>query len=228
MKVVILAGGKGTRLSEYTKSIPKPMVKINKIPIIVHIMKHYSKHGFKDFIIAAGYKKKIIQNYFKKKINNWNVRIVDTGKNTMTGGRIKRLKKYLGNEAFLLTYGDGVSDVNIKSLLKFHKKSKSIITLTAVRPPARFGAVTIKKNKVVKFKEKSKLGESWINGGFFIIEPGFFSFIRNDGTYLEKEPLENASKKKLLAAFKHEGFWQCMDTIRDKELLEVQLKKKID
>ena len=228
MKDVILAGGKGTRLSEYTKSNPKPMVKINKIPIIVHIMKHYSKHGFKDFIIAAGYKKKIIQNYFKKKINNWNVRIVDTGKNTMTGGRIKRLKKYLGNEAFLLTYGDGVSDVNIKSLLKFHKKSKSIITLTAVRPPARFGAVTIKKNKVVKFKEKSKLGESWINGGFFIIEPGFFSFIRNDGTYLEKEPLENASKKKLLAAFKHEGFWQCMDTIRDKELLEVQLKKKID
>jgi len=228
MKVVILAGGKGTRLSEYTKSIPKPMVKINKIPIIVHIMKHYSKHGFKDFIIAAGYKKKIIQNYFKKKINNWNVRIVDTGKNTMTGGRVKRLKKYLGNEAFLLTYGDGVSDVNIKNLLKFHKKSKSIITLTAVRPPARFGAVTIKKNKVVKFKEKSKLGESWINGGFFIIEPGFFSFIKNDGTYLEKEPLENASKKKLLAAFKHEGFWQCMDTIRDKELLEVQLKKKID
>ena len=228
MKVVILAGGKGTRLSEYTKSIPKPMVKINKIPIIVHIMKHYSKHGFKDFIIAAGYKKKKIKNYFKKKINNWNVRIVDTGKNTMTGGRVKRLKKYLGNEAFLLTYGDGVSDVNIKNLLKFHKKSKSIITLTAVRPPARFGAVTIKKNKVVKFKEKSKLGESWINGGFFIIEPGFFSFIKNDGTYLEKEPLENASKKKLLAAFKHEGFWQCMDTIRDKELLEVQLKKKID
>ena len=225
MKVVILAGGKGTRLSEYTKSIPKPMVKINKIPIIVHIMKHYSKHGFKDFIIAAGYKKKIIQNYFKKKINNWNVRIVDTGKNTMTGGRIKRLKKYLGNEAFLLTYGDGVSDVNIKSLLKFHKKSKSIITLTAVRPPARFGAVTIKKNKVVKFKEKSKLGESWINGGFFIIEPGFFSFIRNDGTYLEKEPLENLSADGELMAFKHAGFWHPVDTLRDKNYLNDLVKK---
>ena len=147
MKVVILAGGMGTRLSEYTKSIPKPMVKINNVPIIIHIMKHYAKYGFKDFLIATGYKSKIIQNFFKRKILDWNIKIVNTGKNTMTGGRIKRLKKFINDETFMLTYGDGLSNVNLNLLLKFHKKNKNVATLTAVRPPARFGAIKVNGSK---------------------------------------------------------------------------------
>ena len=225
MKVVILAGGRGSRLSEYTQAIPKPMVKVNKIPIIVHIMKHYSKFGFTDFIIAAGYKKNIIKKYFKKKIKNWTVNVVDTGLNTMTGGRIKRLEKILKNKTFLLTYGDGISNVNIKKIINFHKKSKACITLTAVRSPARFGTVIISKNKVIKFREKSQLDDSWINGGFFVVSPSFFNFLKNDNTYLEREPLTKVSKKKLLAAYKYNGFWQCMDTVRDKEVLEKKFKK---
>ncbi|MAV56391.1 MAG: glucose-1-phosphate cytidylyltransferase [Candidatus Pelagibacter sp.] len=226
MKVIILAGGMGTRLSEYTKSIPKPMVKIKKIPIIIHIMNHYSKSGFKDFIIATGYKSKIIEKFFRKKISNWNIKIINTGKNTMTGGRLKRLRKIVGNETFMMTYGDGVSNVNLKKLLKFHKKNKKMITLTAVRPPARFGAIKINGQLVKHFKEKSKLDEGWINGGFFVIESKFLKFIKNDKTYLEREPLETASKKRQLSAFKHEGFWQCMDTKRDKDYLEKILKTK--
>ena len=226
MKVIILAGGMGTRLSEYTKSIPKPMVKIKKIPIILHIMNHYSKSGFKDFIIATGYKSKIIEKFFRKKIFNWNVKIIYTGKNTMTGGRLKRLRKVVGNETFMMTYGDGVSNVNLKKLIKFHKKNKKMITLTAVRPPARFGAIKINGHLVKHFKEKSKLDEGWINGGFFVIESKFLKFIKNDKTYLEREPLETASKKRQLSAFKHEGFWQCMDTKRDKDYLEKILKTK--
>ena len=226
MKVIILAGGMGTRLSEYTKSIPKPMVKIKKIPIILHIMNHYSKSGFKDFIIATGYKSKIIEKFFRKKIFNWNVKIIYTGKNTMTGGRLKRLRKVVGNETFMMTYGDGVSNINLKKLIKFHKKNKKMITLTAVRPPARFGAIKINGHLVKHFKEKSKLDEGWINGGFFVIESKFLKFIKNDKTYLEREPLETASKKRQLSAFKHEGFWQCMDTKRDKDYLEKNIKTK--
>ena len=225
MKVVILAGGLGTRLSEYTKKIPKPMVKINKKPIIFHIMKHYAKFGFKDFIIAAGYKQQVLKNYFRKKNFGWKINIIDTGPKTMTGGRLKRLKKYLKNETFLLTYGDGISDVNINKLIKFHKKNKGFVTLTAVRPPARFGAIKIKGKKVTYFKEKSKLNEGWINGGFFVFEKEIFNYIKNDQTFLEKEPLSKIGSLKKLNAFKHNGFWQCMDTLRDKEILEKAFKK---
>ncbi len=226
MKVVILAGGFGTRLSEYTKDIPKPMVRIKGKPIIHYIMKHYAKYGFKDFIIAVGYKKKIIKKYFKKnRSKNFKVNVIDTGLNTMTGGRVKRLQGLLSNQRFFLTYGDGVSNVNIKKLLSFHKKGKKIATLTYVRPPARFGAIKINNNHVTYFKEKSRLDEGWINGGFFIFEPSIFKYIKNDKTFLEKEPLQNISKNKQLLGFKHNGFWQCMDTKRDKEILEKSFNK---
>jgi glucose-1-phosphate cytidylyltransferase len=225
MKVVILAGGYGTRLSEYTKSIPKPMVKINGKPILLHIIEHYLKYGFDNFYIALGYKGKIIKRYFKNLKNlKYKVNLIETGLNTMTGGRLKRLKKKLGNETFLLTYGDGISDVNLNQLVKFHKKNKKLITLTAVRPPARFGAIKIIGNKVKTFKEKSKLDEGWINGGFFVIEPKFLNYIKGDATFLERDPLERASRKKQLFAYKHHGFWQCMDTKRDKDYLESILK----
>ncbi len=224
-KVVILAGGFGTRISEYSRTIPKPMIKINNKPIIIHIMEHYAKYGFKDFYIALGYKGSIIKQYFKKNKFDWNINLIDTGLKTMTGGRLKRLKKFLKNETFFLTYGDGVSNVNIKSLMKFHLKNKKIVTLTAVRPPARFGALKLKGNIVKYFKEKSKLDEGWINGGFFVINPEFFNYIKSDKTFLEKEPLEKVTNIKQLAAFKHLGFWQCMDTKRDKEKLEIILKK---
>tara|TARA_A100001015_G_scaffold319631_1_gene443124 strand:+ start:2442 stop:3134 length:693 start_codon:yes stop_codon:yes gene_type:complete len=227
MKVVILAGGYGTRISEYSKTVPKPMIKIGGHPIIFHIMKHYSKYGFKDFIIALGYKGDVLKKFFKKKFYDWNIQLINTGKNTMTGGRLKRLKKYLEHETFMLTYGDGLSDVNLKSLLNFHKKNKKIMTLTAVRPPARFGAIKINNNYVSYFKEKSKLDEGWINGGFFVIEPKFLKYIKNDKTYLEREPLEKITKKKQLVAFKHHKFWQCMDTKRDKDYLEKILKKNL-
>ena len=226
MKVVILAGGLGTRLSELTKTIPKPMVKINGKPIIVYIMEQFAKYGHKDFYIALGYKGSVIKKYFKNRFPNWNINLIDTGKKTMTGGRLKRLNKYLAENTFLMTYGDGVSNVNINELVRFHKKQNKMVSLTAVRPPARFGALKIQNNKVKYFKEKSKMDEGWINGGFFVIEPKFFRFIKNDKTYLEREPLENLCKKKQLSAFKHFGFWQCMDTKRDKENLEKILKKR--
>ena len=226
MKVVILAGGFGTRLSEYTKTIPKPMVNVAGKPILLHIMSHYAKYGFKDFYIALGYKSQVIKKYFNKKFYDWNVNLIETGKATMTGGRLKRLKKYLNKETFMLTYGDGASDINIKKLLKFHKKNKRMVTLTAVRPPARFGAIKIKGNYVSYFKEKSKMDEGWINGGFFVMEPKFLKLIKNDKTFLEREPLEKASKRSQLIAYKHEGFWQCLDTKRDKDKLEKILKKK--
>ena len=226
MKCVILAGGKGTRISELTKKIPKPMIKIMGRPIIFHIMKHYSNYGIKDFIIAAGYKQNVIKRYFQnKKPKSWKIQIINTGQDTMTGGRLKRLKKYLNNETFMVTYGDGLSNVNINKLIKFHKKFKKISTLTTVRPPARFGAIKIKGNKVTYFKEKSKLDEGWINGGFFVFEPEIFKLIKNDKTFLEREPLQKLGKKKQLLAFKHNGFWQCMDTIRDKKILEREFKK---
>ena len=227
MKVIILAGGFGSRISEYTKTIPKPMIKIKNKPILHHIMDHYSKYGHKEFYIALGYKGEVIKKYFKsKKISNWKINLIETGKNTMTGGRLKKFEKIINNETFMITYGDGLSDVNINKLVKFHKKNKKIATLTAVRPPARFGAVKLNGNKVSYFKEKSKLDEGWINGGFFVMEPTIFKYISGNKTFLEKEPLVNISKKKELVAFRHEGFWQCMDTKRDKELLEKNLKIK--
>lgn len=227
MKCVILAGGKGSRISELSKDIPKPMINVLGKPILIKIMQHYSNYGFNDFIIAAGYKKEVIKKYFKlNKFKNWNIEVVDTGLNTMTGGRIKRLKKYINDKTFMLTYGDGLSDVNLEKLLKVHKKSKKIATLTAVRPPARFGAIKIFKNRVSYFKEKSKLDEGWINGGFFVLEPTIFKFIKGDKSFFEREPLQKISKLKQLYAFKHKGFWQCMDTLRDKEILEKALKSK--
>jgi glucose-1-phosphate cytidylyltransferase len=228
MKVVILAGGFGTRLSEYTKTIPKPMVKVGGKPIIFQIMKLYAKYGFNDFYIALGYKGEVIKSFFKKKFYNWNVTLVDTGKKTMTGGRLKKMKNLFGkNETFMMTYGDGLSNVNIKKLLTFHKKNKKLVTLTAVRPPARFGVIKLKGNFVNYFKEKSKMDEGWINGGFFVMNAKFLNFIKNSQTFLEKEPLERATKQKQLAAFKHRGFWQCMDTKRDKDKLDEILKKNI-
>ena len=225
MKVVILAGGFGTRLSEYTKILPKPMVKVGGKPILLHIMNHYAKYGFDNFYIALGYKGEIIKKYFKKKKFKWKINLIETGKNTMTGGRLLKMKKYIGNETFMATYGDGISDVNLKKLVKFHKKSKKIATLTAVRPPARFGGLKLSGNSVKYFKEKSKLDESWINGGFFVLEPEIFKFIKNNNTYFEREPLENLTKKKQLAALKHNGFWQCMDTKRDKDNIDKLLRK---
>ena len=201
MKVVILAGGLGTRISEYTKIIPKPMIKVCNKPLIYFIMKHYANYGFKDFYIALGYKGHIIKRYFEKKNFGWNINLIDTGQKTMTGGRLKRLKKYLGNEPFMLTYGDGLSNVNIKKLIDFHKKNKKLVTLTAARPPARFGAIKILGNKVKYFKEKSKLDEGWINGGFFVIQPEFLDYIKNDKTFLEREPMEILTKKKSISCF---------------------------
>ena len=226
IKVVILAGGLGTRLPEYTKKVPKPMVKINNKPILIHIINHYIKFGFRDFIIAAGYKVNVIRKYFKiSPIKKCKVRIIDTGIKSMTGGRLKRLKKYLVNNTFMMTYGDGLSNVNLRNLLKFHKRHKKLITLTAVRPPARFGAIKLEGNYAKTFKEKSRLDEGWINGGYFVIEPKFLELIKNDLTYLEKEPLEIAAKRKQLLAFRHNDFWQCMDTKRDKDNLEKFFKK---
>jgi len=225
MKVVILAGGRGTRISEHTKLLPKPLIKIGKYPIILRIMMHYSKFGFNDFIIATGYKGNLVENFFKRKFFNWNVSCIYTGLNTMTGGRIKKLKNFLG-ERFLLTYGDGLSDVNIKKLIDFHIKNKNIATLTAVRPPARFGGLKILKSKVTYFKEKSKLDEGWINGGFFVFERKIFRFIKNDKSILERNTLENICNLNKLGAFRHYGFWQCMDTLRDKEVLDKMFKYK--
>ena len=194
MKVVLLAGGFGTRLSEYTKVIPKPMIDINGKPMILHIMKHYAKYGYKNFYIALGYKGEVIKKFFNKKFFDWNIHLIETGQNTMTGGRLKRLKKYIGKETFMMTYGDGLSNINLKKLVKFHKKNKKLVTLTAVRPPARFGAIKLKGHQVSYFKEKSRLDEGWINGGFFVMEPDFFELIANDQTILERSPLEQAAK----------------------------------
>ena len=227
MKVVILAGGLGTRISEYTKTIPKPMIKICGKPIIHRIIDHYVKFGHTDFYIALGYKGEIIKDYFKNKKLDKKIKInlIDTGKNTMTGGRLKRLKKFL-KEPFLLTYGDGLSSINLKKLINFHNKNKKLITLTAVRPPARFGVIKIKGKVVEYFREKNSLDAGWINGGFFVVEPEFIDLIKNDKTSLEQEPFTFAAKKKQLLAFKLKGFWQCMDTLRDKEILENMIKEK--
>ena len=227
MKIVILCGGKGTRLSEETKKIPKPMVKIGNKPILIHIMNFYNFHGYNDFILAVGYKQKIIRDYFKKnKIFN-TVKIVNTGQTTLTGGRLLRLKKYFNKkENFMLTYGDGVTNLNLKKLIKHHKKNNKIATMTAVKPPVRFGELKIKKNLVNQFKEKPQSSAGWINGGFFCLNYKIFKYIKDDSSMLERETLEKLVKLKQLAAYKYYGFWQCMDTLRDKILLNKILKKK--
>ena len=226
MKVVILAGGYGTRLSEYTKLIPKPMVKVGGKPIILRIINLYKKYGFKEFYIALGYKGNYIKKFFKNRFKDLNINLIDTGINTMTGGRLRRLKKFLDKETFLMTYGDGLSDINLKKLVSFHQRNKSVMTLTAVRPPARFGSIKIKNNFVHYFKEKSSVDEGWINGGFFVFEPEIFNYLKNDKTYLERDPFEKLAKKKNIKAYKHPGFWQCMDTKRDKDLLDQIIKNK--
>tara|TARA_B100001063_G_scaffold243601_1_gene274604 strand:+ start:396 stop:1175 length:780 start_codon:yes stop_codon:yes gene_type:complete len=242
MKVIILAGGYGTRLSEYTEILPKPMVEIGKKPILIHLMEYYASYGHENFFLALGYKGDYIKKYFydydllnsdilidfqkglvEKKIIkkiNWKVNLINTGRDTMTGGRLKRLKDLIGNERFLLTYGDGLSNININSLIEFHQDHGKMVTVSAVRPSARFGEINIDGTKVINFKEKPQIQKGWINGGFFVIEPSFFDYIKNDETVLEAEPLENAAKDGELIAYKHDGFWQCMDTKRDQQILE--------
>ena len=225
MKVVILAGGKGTRISEYTKILPKPMIKIGSKPILEHIIDYYIKFGFKEFIIASGYKHTIIKNYFKKKNFSAKIEVINTGVETLTGSRLKQLSNKL-KETFMLTYGDGLSNLNLKKLLKFHKKNKKKITLTAVHPPARFGELSLSNNLVINFDEKPQLQNGWINGGFFVVEPDFLKLIGNKNVMLERSPLKKAVKTKNLAAYKHTGFWFCMDTLRDKKVLDTLIKNK--
>ena len=247
MKVILLAGGFGTRLSEYTESIPKPMVTVGGRPILWHIMRIYAHFGHKDFYLALGYKAEVIKEYFlhyrtmnanftvdlgtgvvhphqTEKID-WSVTLVDTGLDTMTGGRVKRLQSFIGNETFMLTYGDGVADINLDAVLKFHKSHGKMVTLSAVRPAARFGDLEFDGDRVSSFQEKSQLHEGWINGGFFIIEPEFFDLIDDDSLMFEREPLERAVVAGELMAFKHQGFWHCMDTKRDRDLLESMWEK---
>ena len=242
MKVIILAGGFGTRLSEYTEDIPKPMVTVGGKPILWHIMKTYAKFNHKDFYLALGYKAEMIKEYFLhyRSLNadfsvdlstgsiepyqlddvDWKVTLANTGLKTMTGGRVKRLKSFIGNEPFMLTYGDGVSDIDLDALLKFHKSHGKMVTVSAVHPIARFGELNIEDQKVVTFQEKPRITQGWINGGYFIIEPSFFDLIDNDDTILEREPLERVAELGELMAYHHDGFWQCMDTKRDRESLE--------
>ena len=226
MKVIILAGGFGTRLSEYTNTIPKPMIQVGNKPILHHIMQFYANFGHTDFYVALGYKGEVIKKYFSNIDSDWNINLIDTGSNSMTGGRVKRLQKFIGKETFMLTYGDGLSDININNLISFHKNHRKMVTISAVRPPARFGALKLKDSEVISFKEKSQLTESWINGGFFVMEPNFFEMLSSDETVLEKEPLEKAASTKELIAFRHEGFWQCMDHKLDKDLLDEMCSKK--
>lgn len=223
-KVVILCGGLGTRIGHETKYKPKPMIKIDNKPIIWHIMKIFKNYGYNDFLLSAGYKYKMIKNYFENS-SEFNVKVVNTGLNTETGGRILLLKKYIKDKHFFMTYGDGISDIDIKKLLNFHLKSNGIATLTAVRPPVRFGEITFKSKRVKSFVEKPQTGSGWINGGFFVLNRGIFNFIKNKKTIFEREPLTKLYKKKKLFGYKHTGFWQCMDTIRDKIYLRNLIKK---
>ncbi len=225
MKVVILAGGKGTRISEYTKTIPKPMVPIGSKPILQHIINYYMKYGFNDFIIASGYKHEIIKKYFKNKKIFAKINVVNTGVKTLTGTRLKKLKHLL-KDTFMLTYGDGLSNIDLNRLINFHKKHKKKITLSAVHPPARFGELSILKNIVTNFEEKPQLQKGWINGGFFVVEPEFINLIGNKNVMLERSPLTKAVQTKNLAAYKHKNFWFCMDTLRDKNVLDTMIKNK--
>jgi glucose-1-phosphate cytidylyltransferase len=242
MKLVILSGGKGTRISEESVLKPKPLIEIGNMPIIWHIMKIYSYFGVKEFIICCGYKGYLIKEYFanyslhssdvtiniqkntievhKKKAEDWKINLVDTGEDTLTGGRILRIKNYIKDD-FLLTYGDGVSDINIKKLIKFHKSNKKLATMSVVQPQGRFGVVEIEKNNLIKnFSEKPRGDGSWINGGFFVLKQEIFKYLKDDYTIWEKEPLETLSKKKELCAYHHRGFWYAMDTMRDKSYLD--------
>lgn len=227
MKVIILCGGKGTRLGFETKLVPKPMVKLDRHPIVVHIMHYYFKYGYKEFILALGYKGNIIKNYFKNSKFPFKVTCVDTGKNNYTGTRLLRLKKYLSKEPnFMLTYGDGLTNQNLKKLEKFHLKNKKIATMTIVRPPARFGEVKTKGLLIKNFVEKPQISSGWINGGFFVFKKEIFKFFGQTNVMLEKSPIEKLTKKKQVIGFKHAGFWQCIDTPRDKEYIQKLLKEK--
>jgi glucose-1-phosphate cytidylyltransferase len=194
--------------------------------MVHHIINIYAKYGHKDFYIALGYKGDVIKKYFNEKIEDLNINLIDTGTETLTGGRVKRLEKYLNKEKFLLTYGDGLSNININDLISFHDSHKKIVTMSAVRPPARFGALVLKDNKIIKFKEKVQLNDNWINGGFFVINPNFFQYLKDDQTILEKDPIENLVKDDEIRAFRHEGFWQCMDHKVDKDYLDNLVKEK--
>lgn len=242
MKTIILAGGFGTRLAEYTDVIPKPMVSVGGRPVLWHIMRSYAHFGHKDFYLALGYKAEVIKEYFlhyrslnadftvdlatgaivphQKDDADWRVTLVDTGLDSMTGGRVKRLQSFIGNEPFMLTYGDGVADIDLDGLLAFHRSHGKMVTVTAVHPGARFGELVMDGNQITSFKEKPQTGQGWINGGYFVIEPAFFDLIEGDGTILERAPLERAASLGELMAYQHEGFWQCMDTKRDRDLLE--------
>ena len=241
MKVVILAGGLGTRLAEITTRIPKPMVEIGDKPMIWHIMSIYAAHGFKEFVVALGYKGEVIKDYFlnyhhrsrslsvkldsgKVSVHNgssedWTAHLLDTGNETQTGGRVKRAAEFIGHEPFMLTYGDGVSNVNISELVKFHHEHKKLTTITAVRPPSRFGQMILDGNRVKKFEEKSQIGEGWINGGFFVLQPEIIDYIKDDQISWEREPLEHLASDGQLQAYRHPDFWQCMDTLRDVQFL---------
>ncbi len=242
MKVIVLAGGLGTRLQEETTVKPKPMVEIGGRPILWHIMKIYAAHGYKEFVVALGYKGEMIKNYFldyyylrnsftihladgKIEIHDgeredWVIHLIDTGLATDTGGRIKRLAPWIGNELFMMTYGDGVTNVNICELVKFHKQHGKLATMTAVRPPARFGGLNFDGKLVSRFTEKPQIGEGWINGGFFVLEPGVLEYIGGDNIVFERDPLEQLADDGQLVAYRHDDFWQCMDTLRDVRLLE--------
>ena len=242
MKVVLLAGGLGTRLTEETEIRPKPMVEIGGRPILWHIMKHYAHYGFQEFLVALGYKGEYIKRYFMdyytlngsitldlatgavqpqiKECENWKLHLLDTGVQTNTGGRLKRLESYLGDETFMITYGDGVSNIDLQKLLEFHKSHGKWVTVSAVRPPARFGGLVIEGDLVANFTEKPQAGEGWINGGFLVMEPQVFKYLTNDSAGLEVELLERLAIDGQLAAYRHYDFWQCMDTLRDKYNLE--------
>jgi len=242
MKAVILAGGYGTRISEETHSKPKPMIEIGGMPLLWHIMKIYSTFGIDDFIICCGYKGYMIKEYFvnyslhnsditldlkenkmeihHKSVEPWKITLVDTGLDTMTGGRLKKVKKYIGNETFCFTYGDGLSDVNITKLIDFHKSKKTLATMTVVQPPGRFGKIYLDSGKVTNFEEKPDGDGGWINGGFFVLEPAVIDYIKDDTTIWEREPLEKLSTEGQMSAYKHTGFWQPMDALRDKNQLE--------
>jgi glucose-1-phosphate cytidylyltransferase len=228
IKVVILAGGKGTRISQYTQKIPKPMIRVGNIPMLTHIMRLFKFYGFNNFIIAGGYKIDVIKKYYLNSKEFKNLKIVFTGKNELTGGRILKLKKYLKNdESFFLTYGDGVSNINLKKLLSFHLKNKKIATVTAVRPPVKFGELSIEKNFLVKsFLEKPQISKGWINGGFFLLNKKIFNYILKTNTMFEQEPLKKLIYKKQLNAFKHNGYWMCMDNLNEKNQLEKIYKEK--
>ena len=220
MKAVILAGGYGTRISEESHLKPKPMIEIGGKPILWHILKIYSAHGINDFIICCGYKGEKIKEYFSKlDSTSWDVQLVDTGLDTLTGGRLKRIQDHI-DDTFCVTYGDGLSDIDISRLISFHKEKKVLATLTAIHPPERFGVLNLSGDYVTEFHEKHSGMDSWINGGFFVFEPGIFDYLQDDSTILEKTPLETLAKEKKLAAFKHNGFWYPMDTQRDKKHLE--------